>query len=71
MMVQDWAESTWVTISYESFINLFPLDTIKSIQQLERTYTKMCRQNVYIVQWNMHIYIYIYVYAYNEETTVE
>ena len=50
MMVQDLVESTRVTISYGSFINQFLLDTMKSIQQLERTYTKICRQNVYIVQ---------------------
>ena len=49
MMAQDWAESTWVTISYGSFINQFLLDTIKSIRQLERTYTKICRQNISIL----------------------
>ena len=42
-------ESTWVTISYGSSINQFSLDTIKSIWQRERTFTKICRQNMYIL----------------------
>ena len=46
---QDRTESIRVTISYGSFINQFPTDTIKSIRQLERTYTKICRQNMSIL----------------------
>ena len=46
MMAQDRAENTRVTISYGSFINQFTPDTIKSIWQLEKTYTKICRQNM-------------------------
>ena len=49
MMAQDQTESDWVTISYRSFINQIPLDTIKSMRQLERTYTKTCRQNMSIL----------------------
>ena len=49
MIVQDCAKNIKVTISYGSFINQFPLDTIKWIQQLERTYTKICRQNMSIL----------------------
>ena len=49
MMAQDRVESTRLTISYGSFINQFPLDTIKSIRQLERTFTKICRQNISIL----------------------
>ena len=45
MLAQDRAERTRVTISYGSFIDQFPPDTIKSIRQLERTCTKICRQN--------------------------
>ena len=46
MMTQDQAESTCLIISYGSFINQFLPDTIKSIWQLERTYTNICRQNM-------------------------
>ena len=49
MMAQDLAESTSVTISYVSFINKFPPDTVKSIRQLQRSYTKICRQNMSIL----------------------
>ena len=52
--------STRVPSNYGSFINWFPPDTIKSMRQLERTYTEMYR-HVYIVWWN-NIYIYIYIY---------
>ena len=31
------------------FLNQFPSDTIKLIWQQERTYTKMCRQNMSIL----------------------
>ena len=60
MMAQNWAESTKVTISYGSFINQFPPDTIKSIWQLEKAYTKICRQNMSILFNEIYIYIYIY-----------
>ena len=49
MMAHDRVENTRLTISYESFINQFPPDTIKSILQLERTYTKIRRQNMSIL----------------------
>ena len=49
MMSQDWAESTRLPISYGSFINQFLPDTIKSMRQLERTYTKMCTQKMSIL----------------------
>ena len=45
MMVQDRAESTWLTISYGSFISQFTPNTIKSIRQLETKYIRICRQN--------------------------
>ena len=48
MMTQDWAESTQEPTNYESFISQFPLDTIKSMWQHERIYTKMCRQKMSI-----------------------
>ena len=64
------AESTWEPINYESFINQFPPDTIKSMRQLERTYTKMCRQKMSVLlneicnngEILLPIYIYIYIY---------
>ena len=37
---QDRVESTRVTIGYGIFINQFLPDTVKSIRQLKRTYTK-------------------------------
>ena len=58
MRAQDRAESTRVPISYENSINQFPLDTIKSMWQLERTYTKMCRQKMSIFFNEIYIYIY-------------
>ena len=60
MMAQDRAESTWVTISYGDYITQFSSDTVKSMQQLKRTYAKICRQKM-SVQWNIYIYIYIYI----------
>ena len=35
------AESTWVPINYGSFNNHFSPDTIKSMRQLEMSYSKM------------------------------
>ena len=55
-MAQDQTKSTRVPISYRSFINQFLPDTIKSIQQLERTYTKMCRQKMSILFNEKYIY---------------
>ena len=49
MMAEDQAEKTWITISYGSFTNQFPPDTIKSARQLERTYTKIRRQKMSIL----------------------
>ena len=66
MMAQDRTESTRVTIRYGSFINQFSLDTIKSIQQLEKADTKISRQNISILfnEISVCIYIYIYIYVY-------
>ena len=49
MMAQDRAENARVTISYWIFFNQFPTDTIKSIRRRERTYPKMCRQNMSVL----------------------
>ena len=38
---QSQTESTMVPSNYGSFINQFPLDIIKSMRQLKKTYTKM------------------------------
>ena len=56
MMAQDRSESTRVTISYGSFINQFLPDTIKSMRQFERGYTKMCRQKMSILFNEICIY---------------
>ena len=47
-MAQDRAKSTRLKFSCGNFINQYPPDTIKSIRKLERTYAKMCRQNISI-----------------------
>ena len=49
MMAQDLVESTKEPINHGKFINQFPPDTIKSIGQLERINTKMCRQRMSIL----------------------
>ena len=46
MMALTKAESTKEPINYGTFINQFPLDTIKSMWRLEKLYTKMCRQRI-------------------------
>ena len=78
MMAQDQVKSTRLIISYGNFINQFPLDTIKSIWQLEKTYTKICRQNMFMLfneicinkemlpkctHTHTHTHIYIYIYT--------
>ena len=50
------AECTKEPVNYGRFINQFPPDNIKSMQQLKRINTKMCRQRIYI-------YIYVCVYV--------
>ena len=68
MMAQSLAESTRDTYNYGQYINQFPLDTIKAIQQYERIQEKMCRQKISII-FNeiciniemLPIYIYIYI----------
>ena len=59
-MPQDHAESTRVTISYGRFIYQSLPDTIKSIGQVEKTYTKICRQTCLYCSMK-YIYIYIYI----------
>ena len=50
MMAQDRAESIRVTISCGSLIDQFPLDSLKSIRQLERTLRYKQIKQIYIVQ---------------------
>ena len=85
MRAQDRKENTSVTISYGSFINQFPLDTIKSIRQLERTCTKICRQtSLYCSEkyalmkrcclnlhtdTHTHTHTHIYIYIYRRKNT--
>ena len=45
MMAQDWAESTWVPISYGSLIKQFLLNTIK----FNAVTQKYIYKNVYII----------------------
>ena len=48
-MAQNRAERTKEPVNSGSFINQFLPDTIKSITQLQRIYTKMCRQRMSIL----------------------
>ena len=55
MMAQSQAESTWEITNYGRFINQFPPNIIRSIEQFERINKKICRtKNVYYVQSNMY-----------------
>ena len=59
MIAQVWGENTREITNYGGFIYQFLSDIMKSIQQLERTNKKICKQNnVY----NFHSSIYIYIY---------
>ena len=49
MMAQNLAESKRLTVSNASYIKQFPLNSINSIRQLERTSIKICRQNMSIL----------------------
>ena len=49
------AESSRVLNNYESFINQSSPETIKSMQQLDRTYTKLRRQKMSIFFNQIHI----------------
>ena len=70
MMVQNWAESTWEITNYGRFINQFPPNIIRSIQQFERVNKKICRQKMSIMfnqicinEEMLPIYIYIYRFS--------
>ena len=61
MMAQDRIESTRELINYGRFINQFPSDIIKSIQQLERIDKKYVDKNVLTKKCcpNTHTHIYV------------
>ena len=61
-MAQSRAESTWEINNYGRYINHFPPNTIRSIQQHERINKKICRQKMGIIFNEICIYIYIYIY---------
>ena len=61
MMAQSRAESTWDIYNYGQYINQFPPNTIKAIQQYERINKKICRQKMSIMFNEIYIYIYIYI----------
>ena len=63
MMAEDRPESTTIPVCYGSFLNQFLPDAIKSMRQLEKTYTKICRQKMSTL-FNEIIYIYIYIYIF-------
>ena len=49
MMAQSWAGNTWEITNYGRFLNQFPPNIIKSIQQFERINKKICRQKMSIM----------------------
>ena len=60
MMAQSQAESTWKINNYGRYINQFPPNIMKSIQQYERITKKIWRQKMSIMFNEIYIYIYIY-----------
>ena len=62
-MAQSRAESTWEINNYEKYINQFPPNIIKSIQQYEMINKKIGRQNMSIIFNEICVYIYIYIYT--------
>ena len=75
-MAKNRAESTWEINNYGKYINQFPPNIIKSIQQYERINKKICRQKLSIMfneicineemlpkytHAHTHVYIYIYI----------
>ena len=70
-MAQSRAESTRDTYNYGQYINQFPPNTIKVIQEFERIQKKICRHKMSIMFNEICIneemlpkYIYIYIYIY-------
>ena len=68
MIAQSWAESTWEITNYETFINQFLSNIIRSIQQFVRINKRICRQKMSIMfnqicinQEILPKYIYIYI----------
>ena len=73
MMAQSRAGSTRDTYNYGQYINQFPPNTIKVIQEFERIQKKICRHKMSIMLNEICIneemlpkytYIYIYIYIY-------
>ena len=63
MMAQSRAESTRDTYNYGQYINQFPPNTIKVIQELEQIQKKICRHKMSIMFNEICIYNYIYIYV--------
>ena len=72
-MAQSRAESTRDTYNYGQYINQFPQNTIKVIQEFERIQKKICRHKMSIIfneicineeMLPKYTYIYIYIYTY-------
>ena len=57
MMAQSRAESTSDTCNYGQYINQFPQNTIKVIQEFERIKKKICRHKMSIMFNENCIYI--------------
>ena len=78
MMAQSRAESTRDTYNYEQYLNQFPPNTIKVIQEFERIQKKICRHKISIMfneicinEEMLPIYIYLYIYIYVSLPVVE
>ena len=65
----SWAKSTWKITNYGRFINQFPPNIIRSMQQFERINKKYVDKKVSIIF--IHIYIYIYIYIYKKAMLID
>ena len=63
MMAESWAESTWEITNYGKFINQFPPNIIRSIQQFERISKKICRQKMSLMFNQIYIYTHTHTHT--------
>ena len=63
MIAPSWAESTQEITNYGRFINQFPPNIIRSIQQFKRINKKICIQKMSIMFNQIYIYIYTHTHT--------
>ena len=67
MMAQSRAESTMDTYNYGQYINQFPPNTIKVIQEFERIQKKICRHKMSIMFNEICICVSVYIILKKEQ----